>query len=927
MEGIVGGERRTSEIAEVYLLGSHVQHGSRGSLISVAEWGSPSLDHGSNNNNNININAENENESNETTELLGEKGGPTTSRRRRANSNSSSAGGNCDGTSFLNEIPAILVTLLINFMSAIPFGVSYFPLGWSNDYNDNDNSGENNEGFGDGIAGPFPLPGKEALGIRMFLMASITGQIAMALASNFKSPVSAQLIENVPFYHALAGIVIAEQGYGPEALSTLFFLFGLSSFSTGLLFYGLGRSGLGRSVHYFPSHVLVGFIGGIGVFIGVSSIGVLTGEELRYTPEGISRLFSDFGQLAPSLALEIVLRILIVVLTDETGKQRFGLLVPFFFLSIVPMFYVGLFFCGIGMDDATERGYFFPAASPEESTTSQASGGDPQTFSLWKGIFDGHVLDIFRVVDIHTVSWKAVFHSLGTVVGMSCFSVINVPINIPALANTCKVEVDMNNELMAHGYSNMLAGLLGGIQNVMTYSISVLFYKSGGNSMAAQIALIVGTSLFFVVGVVIIPYIPKCMAGTLLLHIGVDLFIEGVCDSIKEYDKIEYGGILVITVVMTFLGMTPALIAGIIVAMTTYALQSMQNLDPIFNITTAATLRSSAWTRPPEALAILDSSSSGRERIIVIQLQGNLFFGNVVDMGDAIKEALAREKPMIAILDFTLVVGMDTSAAQSVNKLKNAMNQTFGVTTNIFVMGTHRGYFPCEHGLAKLILKEEGMEHQIEDNPPKIIIPKNQVCVDFDEALVFAEDVLITFEDPTILTKESSLVHFLEQRSDEGLTLEEEKDLATHYLQNLIRPDPLRNEKEDAIRFLSYFTREVYSKTQVVWRQSDISDSAKLILSGTLVASLGGRSGFREEIPRGVVIGELGLLEGVDRLSEVVCESDRAIVYSLNRETWEHLVRDDPALARILDHIAIRYLSHRVQHVSNRIYETRCLPV
>jgi SulP family sulfate permease len=385
---------------------------------------------------------------------------------------------------------------------------------------------------------------------------------------------------------------------------------------------------------------------------------------------------------------------------------------------------------------------------------------------------------------------------------------------------------------------------------------------------------------------------------------------------------IQQTQILAITVVMTFLGMTPALIAGIIVAMTTYALQSMQNLDPIFNITTAATLRSSAWTRSPEALAILDSSSSGRARILVIQLQGNLFFGNVVDMGDSIKEALAGDKPMIVILDFTLVVGMDTSAAQSVNKLKNTMNQTFGVTTNIFVMGPHRGYFPCEHGLSRLILDEEGMEHSTD-----IIVPKNQVCVDFDEALVFAEDVLITFEDPTILTKESSLKHFLEQHSDEGLTPEEEKDLAIHYLQNLIRPDPFSNENDDAIRFLSYFTREVYSKTQVVWRRGDKSDSTKLILSGTLVASLGGRSGFREEIPRGVVIGELGLLEGVDRLSEVVCESDRAIVYSLNRETWEHLIRDDPALARILDHIAIRYLSHRVQHVSNRIYETRCLPV
>ena len=50
--------------------------------------------------------------------------------------------------------------------------------------------------------------------------------------------------------------------------------------------------------------------------------------------------------------------------------------------------------------------------------------------------------------------------------------------------------------------------------------------------------------------------------------------------------------IIVITFVMTFMGMTPALGAGIIVAMTTFALQSVQNLDPIFKITSATTLRS-----------------------------------------------------------------------------------------------------------------------------------------------------------------------------------------------------------------------------------------------------------------------------------------------------------------------------------------------
>ena len=56
-------------------------------------------------------------------------------------------------------------------------------------------------------------------------------------------------------------------------------------------------------------------------------------------------------------------------------------------------------------------------------------------------------------------------------------------------------------------------------------------------------ALVAGTALVFVFGVSAIPYIPKCMAGTLLLHIGVDLTTEGVYDAFHEYDTIEYCGV------------------------------------------------------------------------------------------------------------------------------------------------------------------------------------------------------------------------------------------------------------------------------------------------------------------------------------------------------------------------------------------------
>ena len=69
---------------------------------------------------------------------------------------------------------------------------------------------------------------------------------------------------------------------------------------------------------------------------------------------------------------------------------------------------------------------------------------------------------------------------------------------------------------------------------------------------------------------------------------------------------------------------------------------------------------------------------------MIFQLQGHIFFGNIAQLTDTIKRIL-REKedtedvPIVVIVDFTLVVGMDSSAAHAVAKLKKIIHRLFGV--------------------------------------------------------------------------------------------------------------------------------------------------------------------------------------------------------------------------------------------------------
>jgi SulP family sulfate permease len=118
---------------------------------------------------------------------------------------------------------------------------------------------------------------------------------------------------------------------------------------------------------------------------------------------------------------------------------------------------------------------------------------------------------------------------------MTMMTALNLPVfnvvdSILIRSYPLPTDTDMNQELIAHGYANMFSGAFGGLQTYMTYSNSVLYAKSGGKGKISSLLIVAMTMLLFVIGPSIASFLPRCMAGTLLLHIGIDLALEGVYD-------------------------------------------------------------------------------------------------------------------------------------------------------------------------------------------------------------------------------------------------------------------------------------------------------------------------------------------------------------------------------------------------------------
>ena len=256
----------------------------------------------------------------------------------------------------------------------------------------------------------------------------------------------------------------------------------------GLVFYILGKAKLGRIVYFFPAHTLIGCIGGIGVLIAKTGVEVTINDT--FSLENVTDKFSLFRVV---LLFEVVLRVLEKMTKDKNGKPKYTLLSPIYFCAMTPIFYFMLFAFGTSLSEAEEAEYFFPPLNQSEK--------GPSANGMMASIFlDENLWDMWTAINFPTVSWVAIWDSLPTLLALTLFSLIHVPINIPAFALSTGTEADMNNELVAHGYSNVVAGLFGGLQNYMAYTQSVLYSKSGGKGQASGVAVALTTSFLFFVG-------------------------------------------------------------------------------------------------------------------------------------------------------------------------------------------------------------------------------------------------------------------------------------------------------------------------------------------------------------------------------------------------------------------------------------------
>lgn len=260
------------------------------------------------------------------------------------------------------------------------------------------------------------------------------------------------------------------------------------------------------------------------------------------------------------------------------------------------------------------------------------------------------------------------------------FGLLHVPINVPALGiSVGEDNVRTDRELIAHGISNVAAGMLGTVPNYLCYvnsvglhfacsiattdsqSPQVLFYRvAGGLEEASRLSgflLALASFGVLVAGPGIISVLPVSIVGALIFILGIDLIKEAIYDTYGRVARFEYVTIWCILILMAGFDFVTGIGAGIVLACVSFVFQSSQR-RAVRAILSGSVARSTVRRHPKQSAFLKEVGRQTR----IMKLQGFLFFGTISGVETTIRKILeaaswSKNPIRFLVLDFSMASG------------------------------------------------------------------------------------------------------------------------------------------------------------------------------------------------------------------------------------------------------------------------------
>ncbi|KAJ9222032.1 hypothetical protein DTO169E5_9199 [Paecilomyces variotii] len=785
-------------------------------------------------------------------------------------------------------LPAVFLGLLLNVLDALSYGMILFPLGEP----------------------IFADLGSD--GISMFYVSTIIAQLVFSSGGSiFRGGVGSEMIEVVPFFHKMAFMILNRVGEdNPKSvLATTILSFSMSSVLTGIVFFLMGACKLGSLIGFFPRHILIGCIGGVGWFLvatGVEVSGRLPGS-LEYNLETLHKLF-QFDTIF-LWTIPLLLAVFLLVL-KRFIKSNF--LVGGYFIAVAGLFYVVISIAKIPLSTLRENGWVFNA---------------PSSNNPW--------YHFYTLYDFSAVNWPALVDTIPAMFALTFFGVLHVPINVPALGiSTGEDNLNVDRELIAHGVTNALSGFAGSIQNYLVYTNSLLFIDSGGSSRLAGILLAVATGGILIVGPVIIGFIPIMVVGALIFLLGIELMEEALIDTWGKLHRLEYLTVVIIVVTMGAWDFVAGILVGIILACVNFVVQTSRK--SAIRATYSGAVAGSTVRRHPIQQRYLKEAG---QQTLIIKLAGFLFFGTIVKVENTTRglieeEAFSRRPIRFLVLDLSRVYGLDFSAAEAFTRINRILRKrnVQTIISGINVGGEvgrslqNVGLFEEEAGVEIFEDLNSALEF-CENDYLKVFYSRKEALSETPQQPTQYLEVPKAHSAPlsadTLFS--SPRRRYLHQVATTTLREDEAVMAVLPKWSTFRQPLPLllqtfqgmTTQNEDFwFPATTYFVQEFYPAGTVLFHEGDAPRNFYLLESGMLRAEYHMPQGqYFELIVAGRPCGELPFFSETQRTATVTAEQD-CTAWCLSAEKWEELREREPQIAQELLRVSLKLTAERMESIT-----------
>ena len=490
----------------------------------------------------------------------------------------------------------------------------------------------------------------------------------------------------------------------PNAYQMLF----LMTFLVGVLQIIYGFIKLGKVIDFVSHTVLIGFTAGAGVLIALGQVNTILGMSIKNsaamsTMEKMYYIVIHINQTNYyALGLGIMTMLIIVIckkISNNLPGALIGITVPIFFIIMFALEKKGVKLTGT-----------IPSSLPP-----------------------------FKMVQFSLSSLKAIMSGAFAISIIGLVEAISIS---KAISTNTRQKIDSNQEFIGQGIANLVASFFQCFPSSGSFSRSAINYV---NDAATRFSGILSGVFVAIVLVFFAPYaryIPSpCLAGVLIIT-GYNLIDK------KEMKKVVKAGLfssdsiamwVTAFLVIVLLNLDYAIYAGIALSIALYLKDT--NKAPIKLLIPSEGKESHIIEQ--EVISIEDKVD-----VLIVQLEGNLYFGAASDLGEKLDGLV--NKSNVFILRMKYVTTIDLTSLSTLKVFIRNVREAGGI---LIISGVRSEL--------DLMLKKSNLDSDIGIN--NIFVSENEVFASSTNALVRARAALNCEIDST--TKKSAACTILESVS------------------------------------------------------------------------------------------------------------------------------------------------------------------